>query len=315
MKFFPMFLLISIFVLFTTTGARSQETEKELKIPDAKAIALTTRDGVILRCKYYPGGVVRTGEGDGVEFEERKGKEVMPLILLHGHEEQGSVYDAFAKRLQSMGHAVMVPDLRGHGGSKATRFNVQLDASKMKARDFASLVHDVDAVKKFLLKENNQSRLNIELLAVVGAEMGASTAVLWARKDWSLPQLIGFKQGRDVKALILLSPQLNFKGLAIKDVILHPIIRSMPMFITYGGKGREAKKNVDQMTRQLERFHKADPASLKVVRNDTSLQGTGLLIPRGPVPGQVIKFIDQQILSKSGLHPWTNRSGPLEDKE
>ncbi|HIF34971.1 MAG: alpha/beta fold hydrolase [Pirellulaceae bacterium] len=317
MKFLPTFILI-LTALFATSSARSQDEEKKLKIAVPKPISLTTRDSVILRCKYYPGGVIRVGSEESIEFEEIKGKDVMPLILLHGHEEQGSVYDEFAKRLQSMGHAVIVPDLRGHGGSKTTTFNIQLDASKMKARDFASLVNDIDAVKKFLLKENNESKLNIELLTVVGAEMGASAAILWARKDWSLPQLVGFKQGRDVKALILLSPQMNFNGLGIKDAILHPIVRVMPMFITYGNKGskgREAKKSVDQMTRQLERYHKADPTSLRVISSITSLQGTALLLPRGPVPDQTIKFIEKQILSKSSLHPWTDRSGPLEDKD
>lgn len=304
------FLLGMAFGLFGLHSAAEAQGEK-LKIMDPKSVTVTTRDGVILRCKYYPGGVFSK---DG-ELEEREGKEVMPLILVHAHKEKGSVYDELAQTLQALGHAVIVPDIRGHGQSTATRFNRELDGEKMKPRDFVGVVHDIDAIKKFLLKENNEKKLNIELLTVVASEMSGSAATMWAIKDWSLPQLVGYKQGRDIKALVLLSPRLNYSGLSIRDATKHEIIRVMPLFVAYGGQTASVKKDVDLLSKQLEKYHMGDPTSLRMIKVNTTLQGTALIGPRSPVPEQIIKFIDEQVFSKAAQFPWTDRSGPLENNE
>jgi len=291
--------------------AKGRAQDEKLKIPSPKPVALTTRDGVILMCKYYPGGVLRK---DG-ELEERDGREVMPVILVHGHNEKGSVYDELAKSLQELGHAVVVPDIRGHGASTATRLNVRLNGEKMKPRDFALVAIDIDAIKKFLLKENNEKRVNIELLSVVASEMSASAAVFWAIKDWSLPQLVGYKQGRDVKALMLLSPRLNYSGLSIRDAIKHPIIREMPLLVAYGGQTAAHKKDANLLSKQLEKYHQGNPNSLKMIKVNTTLQGTQLIDPRSPVPAQLTKFIEEQIFSKASQFPWTDRRGPLESND
>ncbi len=295
------------------SGQAVSAQDEKLKIKKANPVTVTTRDGVILRCKYYPGGVVKDSESG--ELEEREGKEVMPLILIHAHLEKGSVYDSLAKSLQEKGHAVIVPDLRGHGESTATRFNRRLDAEKMKPSDFPTVVNDIAAIKKFLLKENNDEKLNIELLTVVASEMGASAAVVWAIEDWSLPQLVGYKQGRDVKALALLSPRLNYNGLSIRNAVKNDLVRSMPLFIAYGGQTAKVKKDADLVEKQLERYHQADPTSLRMIKVNTTLQGTKLIDARSPVPAQLFKFLDQQIYSKASQFPWTNRKGPLEDSE
>lgn len=296
--------------LFSSAAAQ----DEKLKIPDPKPVSVTTRDGVVIMCKYYPGGVFRKG-ADG-ELEERDGKEVMPLILVHSMEEQGSVYYDLAERLQALGHAVIVPDLRGHGESTVTRAGIKLDASKMKPRDFASVVLDIDAVKKFLLAENNEKKVNIELLTIVASEMGASAAIQWSIKDWSLKQLVGYKQGRDVKSLILLSPRMNYSGLTIRDLIKHPLIREkMLMMVAYGGQNSSVRKDVNLLEKQIERYRQADPASLRLMPFNTTLQGTKLLDPRSPVPEQIIKFIDEQVFAKASQFPWTDRTGPLEDAD
>jgi hypothetical protein len=303
------FTLLAAVVAMTILGTPDCHAQGDLKIAPSKTVTVTTRDGVVIRCRYYAGGVVKSGVED--EFEKRDGKEVMPLVLIHGYEEQGSVYDELAKLLQADGHAVIVPDLRGHGQSTRTLNNILLDAEKMKARDFGGLLFDLSAVKKFLLAENNEEKLNIELLTVIGAEMGAAAAVNWTVKDWSLPQLIGFKQGRDVKALVLLSPEIDSKGLGFRDLLKNRLIQQMPMFVAYGTKDSDARKDVELMTKQIERNHKGDPTSYQVMKLNTSVQGTKLIAKGSPVPAEIKKFVSSQIFSKASGFPWTDRKSPL----
>ena len=78
---------------------------------------------------------------------------------------------------------------------------------------------DVEMCKAFLMEKNNNKELNIDKLCLVGAEMGAVVAVDWAARDWSWPILPGRKQGQDVKALVLLSPEWSFKGMTIGPAI------------------------------------------------------------------------------------------------
>ncbi len=125
-----------------------------------------------MRVTYYPG---------------LKGRETVPIVLLHGWKQSRSEYKALALALQKLGYAAIVPDLRGHGEStrvKGGRKDEPLDAAKMPPSQFGLMVtQDMMAVKKFLWRTNNAGELNIDKLCVVGAEMGASVALNFAKAD------------------------------------------------------------------------------------------------------------------------------------
>ena len=63
---------------------------------------LRTGDGLELALTYYPG---------------TKGKQTIPVVLLHGWKQSRNDYKDLAPALQKLGYAVIVPDLRGHGES------------------------------------------------------------------------------------------------------------------------------------------------------------------------------------------------------
>jgi pimeloyl-ACP methyl ester carboxylesterase len=192
------FLMLAALALSTSmpSSALGQAGAKA-KIPPPEDVTLETSDGVGIRATWYAGVT-------------NKGKESVPLIMLHGFDGSRGEYDGLAKALQLAGHSSIVPDLRGHGESKTQRGPagpITLEAEKLRPRDMEAMTLDVEACKKFLMEKNNAGQCNIEMLCVVGAELGSIVAMRYAAADWSVPNLPAFKQGQDVHGLILLSPR------------------------------------------------------------------------------------------------------------
>jgi len=185
------------------------------EIPKPEEVSIQTPDGLVLKATYLPG---------------LKGKETIPVVLLHelrGRHQQGRSantrfsrvdYAGLAKTLQARGHAVLVPDLRGHGESNVRkipgRADQVIDPETMGGTEYQRIVAiDMPAMKNYLVARNNEGELNIEKLVVVGAVESALAAMYWAQLDWSMPASGNRKQGQDIKAVILLSPQWSVPGL------------------------------------------------------------------------------------------------------
>lgn len=273
-----------------------------IEVPDPEEIELVAADDLILKATYYPSSL---------------GKEAVPVVLLHAFKGERRDYRELAKYLQNLGHAVLAPDLRGHGES--TRFKEPeaglpgrrpparervLDASsgRMPLDEFKKMVtHDMETMKKFLMSENNSAKLNIEKLCVVGAEMGAVVALDWARLDWSWPPLAIGKQGQDVKALVLLSPTWSYRGLQIRDALALAPIRNRLAVLLLVGKGSsrdtaEAKRLYSSLQRErpkldhMDREERAAKQDVFYGALNTSLQGTKMLEDKN-LKSKIMSFI------------------------
>jgi pimeloyl-ACP methyl ester carboxylesterase len=307
----------------------AQPAEEELKVPDPENITLETKDRVPIHCTYYAGGFIETpGDKEKGKVKTKPGKEVVPIIMLHGWEGSRGDYDILASGLQRMGHAVIAPDLRGHGRSTSVRLangeEKEIELDRLRRQDMeAGFLQDVEAVKKFLFEKNNAGELNIELLCVVGADVGAIVAVNWAALDWSRRQFPAFKQGRDVKALVLLSPTQTHKGFSLSKTIQHPVVRGgLSLMLVVGAQDKKALQDTEAVYSRVERFH-ADPptdADERMKKQDlfkieapTSLQGTELLRARGlNVNVAIATFIDWRLVRKTEDYPaWAERKSPL----
>ena len=266
-------------------AAKEPETLKE-----PEDVSLKTLDGVVLRATYYPG---------------MDGKKSTTLILVHAYKGKRSDYSELAKYLQINRFAVMVPDLRGHGESTRLLSGGNIDAASLQKADFAAMVtYDMEAVKSFLLKQHNEGQLNIDKLGVVGAEMGATVGLAWAALDWSWPLTTRGKQGQDVKALVLLSPEWTFKGLRINDALANEYVRRDLAILILVGKGSSGA--VQQANRIHSAFKAAHPEpppgtggkkDLFLLRLPTSLQGTKLLGENLKVEDMITKFIQARLAS------------------
>jgi pimeloyl-ACP methyl ester carboxylesterase len=189
--------------------------KQEDKPPEPVSMSLSTRDHWQLHCMYYP-----------PQEKIRSGRETVPIILVHGWGGQGSEWNSLAVHLQTLGHASMVVDLRGHGRSTTRRVAGDLTGKTetvryddLKTDDMGRLWLDLEAVKSELRKKNDAGEVNLEMLTVIAAEEGCIVALEWAVRDWSWPPTLQGRQGQDVQALILLSPIESFRRMnASKDI-------------------------------------------------------------------------------------------------
>ncbi|RIK77971.1 MAG: hypothetical protein DCC67_12070 [Planctomycetota bacterium] len=273
--------------------------------PAPKALSLTTKDNVQLRITYYPSNA---------------GVQAVPVVMLHDFNETRAVFDPLARALQHprtpeggpakvASRAVVTVDLRGHGESKTgvapDGSPVELDAARFQAADFQAMVAlDMEAVRAFLLDENDAGKLNLNKLCVLGSGMGANVAVLFAANDWAMPPLAVRKQGQDVKALVLLSPRWRERGLYLKDAFAFPPVqRNISYLLAYGIEDRNVTADCRNIERILSKFHPAVPPdraptdqSLFVFALPTNLQGTQLLTSRAFSVGlRVADFIEARL--------------------
>jgi pimeloyl-ACP methyl ester carboxylesterase len=293
----------------------SQETQS----PPPVDQVLRTKDNVQLKITYYPSPA---------------GQDAVPVVMLHDYNETRAVFAPLATFLQNpplpqaasqpkiAPRAVITVDLRGHGESKAALApdgsTVELAPHRLRPADFEAMAQfDMEAVRSFLVQQNDAGALNLNKLCIVGSGMGANVALLWAARDWATPPLPTRKQGQDVKALVLLSPRWNYNGLMVAAAMkFPPIQRQVSILLAYGSGDRDVVKDDENMQKIWAKFHPAPPPDkaqqiqdFVVITPKTNLQATKLLNSEdfglGP---RIASFIEAQVGSKA--FPWVARKTP-----
>lgn len=288
---------------YSGVAGGEEKKEEKPKIPPPEEVDLNTHDGVSLTATFYPGTL---------------GKQSVPIIILHEYKGSRADFVPLARALQGKGHAVIVPDLRGHGGSVQVRNATKnLDAATFGPADFQLMVRqDMETIKRFLMEKNNRGELNIEKLCVIGAEMGASVAMEWTLLDWSWPQLPTVKQGRDVRGLVLISPEFTYRGLSAGNLFQHPLARrDVSVLILVGGQRPKSISEAKRIQGMFDRFHpkpeKKEDTDLFYGELKTKLQGAKMVKEPAFKVDQIIEgFIESRLVNQS--FPWTDRRSPLE---
>lgn len=309
----PIWTLFWALALTAITLPALAADDDEPKLPDPEEVTLTTVDNVKIAATYWE--------------PKEPGTSTIPIILLHGWEGKRQEYDVLGRILQEKyGHAVISIDLRGHGNS--TKRDVpgeavpkDIDIEKMSKKDFEAMDADVYAAKKFLLTKHKAEKLNIELLTIVGADMGAMVALRYAAYDWRNQPRVHphFKNGQDVRGLVLLSPPRTFKGITADAALKNPIVRgAVSTMIIVGANDRKAFGDAKSLHSALTRFHvrvpsdasdaeKEDKMDLFLMEPATTLQGTKLLAGALKSDLMIAKFIDLRLVKKSDDMPWKIR--------
>ncbi len=295
----------------------TRSKQEEAKPPEPVSMTLNTRDGWRIHCEYY-----------GPQEKIRQGKETVPIIMVHGWEGQGSDWSFLAVGLQTLGHASMVIDLRGHGRSTTRR--VQGDTTgatktvtvdDLDRDDISRIWLDLEAAKSELMKKHNAGEVNIEMLTVIAAEVGCIIAMEWAVRDWAWPITPAYKQGQDVKALVLLSPVESYRRMSATKSLNHPTIRErLSLMFAVGAEDPRFAGSVKRMHDRIERMRPPpdkDPKEAERLRDlfliqaPTSLQGSALTDRSLPVNRAIVHFLTKRLLERSDELRWSERKSPV----
>lgn len=177
-------LILTLFLLLINTIANAA-TNTVLK-----EITATSVDGFTM--KGY------------LEYPKIKNQKEFPtVVLLHSIGYSSDWWCNLPQDLLNQGYAVLKIDLRGHGKSVYNSKLLRTSWSSMTNNAFAKYPDDVIKVIE-QVKSENTKKVFFNNWAIVGSDIGASTAILVADK-------ISYKP----KTLVLLSPVVKTKGLYV----------------------------------------------------------------------------------------------------
>ncbi len=278
-----------------SSSAKRKKDDPKLK---PRPVSLRTKDGVTLRAFYFP---------------SPNGKEAVTALIVHEWQGQASPYVNLVKKLNEAGVAVLIPDYRGHGGSKeyevrgkTETFNV----AQMGKRDVEAIVMmDLETSKGFLKEENNEGNLNLNALVVIGIREGAVMAANWAARDWTFPSVGRNKQGQDVKALVLISPEKQVKSISIDPGLFSPAILQLPIMIVAskgGSDSSEAGRIIKRIESMKRRAGGGTVSKFEGKMVDTALSGPSLVNEVSSVIPDIVKFVTAEVDGKDA-NPWVNR--------
>ena len=291
---FGLLALVAI-VIVTPMGTAgllgAEDSQRRLPAPEEVGGQQLVSAGLQLSATFYPG---------------TKGKENVPVILLHMFKGDGKEYAELPSFLQGRGCAVLVPDLRGHGQSTESPYGGdKLEAAKMRPEHFSYMLYDdMERFRSFLVKKNDEGELNLNKLCIVGAEMGAAVAAYYARHDWTTPRREANRAApsQDVKGLVLISPDWDFKGMPLSKPLNNPFVRTqISVYIVVGKDDSKALADARRAYNLLERFRANEQEkSVFLGQLPTKLQGTKILGAGSlKLEEAIATFIERRLADKS----------------
>lgn len=292
-------ILVTGFMMAATASAQRPKKADDPKLKPRR-VTLKAKDGVQLNAFFFPSD---------------KGKEAISVLLVHEWKGQASPYGPLVVALRDAGCAVLVPDYRGHGGSKnyvnARGKEDTFNIAQMSRNDVESIIgFDLEKAKAFLKEENNKENLNLNALVVIGVREGCVMAAHWAQRDWGFPSVGRMKQGQDVKCLVFISPEKQIKGIGIDPTLNNMNLLQLPMMIVAGESSPEAAE-AQRVGKRVEavkkRMGRGEASGFELLMVDTPLSGPSLVNDVSVVTPAIVKFVKSNVVISNDENPWIKR--------
>jgi len=183
-----MMLLVAVSLSAPCPAQQTQASQR----PEVEQVSFETADGVTIVADYYAAALPA-------------GQKAPVAILLHMYPSDRTSWRSFAPKLVKKGIAALAIDLRGHGLSvKPDDMKLAERRKKKDSRLYNTMDRDVSAAYQWLAGRGD---VDLTRLAVVGASVGCSVAIDYARLD------------RSVDVVVCLSPGTNYLGVKSTDHI------------------------------------------------------------------------------------------------
>lgn len=303
-------LLLGWLTLFAAANIVAQDRRGQGNELESRVVKLTTKDDVDLLAMYYP---ARASYTKGEEAGDPK--TAVTVMIVHEWRGQASPYFELAEALVNAGCAVIIPEYRGHGGSREYTDprgqKKQFNVSRMTQRDVEKIITmDLESVKGFLKEENNAGLLNLNALVLIGIREGAVLAGRWAERDWKFPSVGRIKQGQDVKALVYVSPEAQLKGIGLDGPLVDPHLIQLPLMIV-AGEGSPEAVEAARIAKRVEaiktRIGRGTLTGFQSLMPETKLSGARLINGASAVIPAIIDFVQSQVESGEGQNAWVAR--------
>ncbi len=262
----------------------------------------------------------------GTYWESANGKESPVLVLMHGEGGNRKKWKAIAGGLQKAGYAVLTLDMRKHGDSPGAATDdvkgskSKNDGNKLKANDYLAMIgDDMEAVKVFLMEKHHAGELNIAktgfvAIGAIGAVAINAAAMDWARKDYpDGPPSARTPRGRDVKSVVLISPDSSVKGVKMMNGMKMTKAHGVNYLVVVGAKDKDKKKSAEKIVKSLRAGLKKDVKEEQVVLQTYDVRNNGEnLVARDNLEFLKVltQFHDRKL--KTVNQPWRDRRSKLD---
>ncbi len=299
-------------------GVKQGDAKSEEELPEPEIVVVTSRqpgtDGINLSCTLFMSANSENAD---------ESKMISPMILVHDWGGSKQDLAPLARHLQSVGHTVLVPDLRGHGRSTTIANQTQtVDYSDFSKADVETMMEDLEACKRFLMQYNNEGKLNISMLSVLAVGDMCPVATAWVLRDWSYQSRGRLKQGKDVQSLLLVSPKRKFKTFSLSQMVKVPLLSGkntwhIPTMMIWGGESGSAKesKAIYKVMAKHRPPSEASDATERWAQQDlykldlpVAEEGATLLRPNEAIYKYIARFNQQKVLLNAAQFPWQSRA-------
>jgi len=275
------------------------------------------KDETTFQCSYYPGS---------------RAMESIPVILLHEWGGSRRDIEPLARKLQSHGCAVVIPEMWpgidcSDSPDKANSAR-RTSGSRLFVTPFWTLGSgQLDAITAFLVDEHNKGALNVSLLCIMAdgttSFLATNWTMLWVREPPIDP--ITKAKAFDIKALVCLSPRIpsDRRGFLVR----YPPgdMSKTPMMLVAGAQHKDyldAAENVYASLNLLynaarRRAADADPSSkeprhpnLSFIKVASRKQGIALVNEQPLVAKQLAEFFEKSVDDDRDECPWRIRFTP-----
>ena len=306
-------LLAAVIMTFwLSTSVLIGQDSKKQDIENPETVVLVTKDNVELRAEWFPG---------------KPGKTTVPVILIHDWAGNRKDLYSMADYLhREKGFSVIVPDLRGHGQSTSRKnSDKEIKAKDFRKNDFIGFLEDIEACKRFLVAKNNLGEVNIDLLVIGAVGKMSPFAVDYTLRDWQWTPLAGVKQGQDVKAIVMISPEKRFKSASMTPAFRIPLISGknaepIPMLLTWGKRHALTSREGQSIYSTLIGSRREDAAAipddekwkqLTVIKREYNSKSSGRDLVKEKsklISGDIGLFIEKKVADRKDEFRWQDRS-------